>query len=265
MKNLFIFSLIALSFACKTDKTKVDRKPTENAVAETVMEVSYPEDVIAVFNAHGGLDLWKSFKTLEFTIPKTDAPEMHTIALKSRKDKITMPEASMGFDGSEVWLLDEGASYSGDAIFYHNLMFYFFAMPFVLADDGIVYSETEPLEFEGKSYPGIRISYNSGIGASPKDEYFLHYDAETFQMQWLGYTVTYRSGEVSDNVKWIRYNDWVDVSGVILPKSITWFTSEDNKLSAPRNIVLFEDVSLSTKEKSVDFYAKPEMGVFVEK
>jgi len=263
MKNVWIVSLVALMFACKTDKRKVVQKPTDSLVVETNLQSAYPKDVLKVFVAHGGLDSWKSFKTLEFTIPKTDAPENQTIALKSRKDKITMPKASMGFDGSEVWLLDEGASYSGDAIFYHNLMFYFFAMPFVLADDGIVYSETEPLEFEGKSYPGIRISYNSGIGTSPKDEYFMHYNAETFQMQWLGYTVTYRSGEVSDNVKWIRYNDWANVEGIQLPQSITWHAYEGRVIGEPKNTVVFEDVSLSISAKPEDHYAKPEKAKFV--
>ena len=32
--------------------------------------------------------------------------------------------------------------------------------------------------FEGKEYPGILISYNSGVGASPEDEYILYYDNE---------------------------------------------------------------------------------------
>ena len=46
--------------------------------------------------------------------------------------------------------------------FYYNLMFYFYAMPFILADDGIVYEDVKPLDIEGKSYPGIKISYESG-------------------------------------------------------------------------------------------------------
>ncbi len=265
MKNILIFPLVVLLFSCKSDKSKLEQKRTDSPLAETAVKITYPKDVLKVFDAHGGLDSWKTFKTLEFTIPKTDAPETHTIALKSRKDKITMPEASMGFDGSEVWLLDEGASYSGDAIFYHNLMFYFFAMPFVLADEGIVYSETEPLAFEGKSYPGISVSYNSGIGTSPKDEYFLHYDPETFQMQWLGYTVTYRSGAISENVKWIRYDNWANVEGIQLPKSVTWYAYEGKDIGVPKNTVVFENIFLSSAEKPTNFYKKSEKAKFVNR
>ncbi len=263
MKNVLMFSLVAVFFSCKTDTRKLEQKQTESLVADTVVQPKYPKDVLEVFNAHGGLDSWKSFKTLSYTIPKTDAAETHTIALQSRKDKITMPRVELGYDGSQVWLLDENNSYKGDAVFYHNLMFYFFAMPFVLADEGILYEKTEPLEFDGKSYPGVRISYNSGVGTSPKDEYFLHYDAETFQMQWLGYTVTYRSGEKSDNVKWIRYNDWIDVAGIQLPRSVTWHDYEGRKIGAPKNIVLFENINLSGEEKPIDFYSKPEKAIVV--
>jgi hypothetical protein len=246
MKKITLFALVTLLFACKTDKNKQEAIPEVVPVASIDNTNNYPEVLTNVFDAHGGLTAWNSFKTLSFTMPKGETSETHATALKSRKETITSTEFSTGYDGTKIWLLDENDTYKGDAVFYHNLMFYFYAMPFVLADDGINYEETPALEFEGKSYPGIRMSYNDGVGNSPKDEYFLHYDPETFQMQWLGYTVTYRSGEKSENVKWIRYNDWMDVSGVILPKSITWYTSEEKNIKAPRNTVLFEDVSLST-------------------
>jgi hypothetical protein len=263
MKNILIFSLIVLLFSCKSDKSKLEQKRMNSTLTETAVKNAYPKDVLKVFDAHGGLDSWKPFKTLSFVIPKTDASETHTIALHSRKDIISMPQLSMGFDGSQVWLLDKDEAYEGDAVFYHNLMFYFFAMPFVLADEGIVYAETEPLEFETKSYPGISISYNSGIGTSPKDEYFLHYDPETFEMKWLGYTVTYRSGAVSENVKWIRYDDWVNVEGLQLPKSVTWYSYEGKEIGAPKNTLVFENISLSSAEKPTDFYKKPEKATFV--
>ena len=263
MKKITLFALVTLLFSCKTDKNKQDAIPEAVPVSSSDSITDYPEVLTNVFDAHGGLTAWNSFKTLRFTMLKGATSETHTTALKSRKEAITASDVQMGFDGEKVWLLDEKGRYKGDAVFYHNLMFYFYAMPFVLADGGINYEEIPALEYEGKSYPGIRMSYNDGVGNSPKDEYFLHYDPETFQMQWLGYTVTYRSGEKSENVKWIRYDDWMDVSGVILPKSITWYTSEDKLITAPRNTVLFEDVSLTIVEKPARFYDKPETGVFV--
>ncbi len=265
MKKLTLFALVAVLVSCKTDKRNPGQAAEEVVLAIPDRSTTYPDDLLKIFNAHGTLDSWRMYKTMSFKISKENPSEIHDIALQSRKDKVSTPSFEMGFDGSQVWLLDNEKSYKGDAIFYHNLMFYFYAMPFVLADNGIIYGETTPLEFEGKSYPGIRISYGSGIGTSPKDEYYLHYDAETFQMQWLGYTVTYRTGEKSENVKWIRYNNWMDVEGLILPKSITWYDYEGKTPISPKNTVLFEEVSLSTSGKPKDFYSKPEKAVFVNR
>ncbi|MFS4456635.1 DUF6503 family protein [Maribacter sp. 2304DJ31-5] len=262
-----ITSLIFLSLflACKENPKHQNTATGTVEIEKTEPAKSYPEALHAIFEAHGGLDLWKQQRTLTFDLPKPDAPETHTIALSSRKEKIASPKVTMGYDGDGVWVLDEKKAYKGDAAFYHNLMFYFYAMPFVLADNGINYGDTENLEYEGKSYPGIRISYNSGIGASPKDEYYLHYDPETHQMAWLGYTVTYGSGEKSDNVRWVRYNDWQSVAEVKLPKSISWHNYEGRTIKESRNTVTFENVTLSEKARPDSFYAKPDNAEFVKK
>ena len=101
----------------------------------------------------------------------------------------------MGFDGNQVWLDEENdGDYKGNPKFYYNLYFYFYAMPFILADDGINYKDAEPLVFEGKTYPGIEITYNNGVGETPEDRYILYYNATTFNMEWLGYTVNFVEG-----------------------------------------------------------------------
>lgn len=255
----------ALIVGCKeTPKSKVQDfdKATETIVDKTD---NYPKDLNKVFDAHGGLEKWRNKSTLAFTIPKESGAETHTVDLYSRKEKIETSEFAMGYDGMDFWLADEKGSYKGDPVFYHNLMFYFYAMPFVLADDGINYGETEDLMFEGKSYPGIRISYDQGIGVSHKDEYFLHYDPESFQMAWLGYTVTYRSGEKSENIKWIRYNDWMKTEGLKLPNSMTWHAYEGRTIKEPKNPTTFENVVLSDTSKPDTFYSKPDNANVVTK
>ncbi|MFS4492364.1 DUF6503 family protein [Maribacter sp. 2308TA10-17] len=262
--KLVLVSLLCLSiFACK--ETPKEMK-TESEVPEKVAEINdsmHPESLQKIFEAHGGLEAWNSKRTLSFEIPKPENTEKHTIDLRSRDEKIEMPNTSMGSDGETIWLLEEKGAYKGDAVFYHNLMFYFYAMPFVLADDGINYSEVEALEFEGKTYPGIRISYNDGVGISPKDEYFIHYNPDTYQMEWLGYTVTFRSGEKSDNIKWIRYNDWMNIGGLVLPKSLTWHEYEGRTIKAAREPLQFENVTLSESPMEVDFFLKPEKAKIV--
>jgi hypothetical protein len=137
-------------------------------------------------------------------------------------------------------------------------MFYFYAMPFVLADDGIRYFETDPLIYEGKEYPGVGIGYQNGVGTSPEDEYFIHYDPNTFQMAWLGYTVTYRTGEKSDDIHWIRYDNWTNIEGVVLPKSISWHLVEEAKVGELRNTVTFENIQLSKDAVNEAIFSMPE-------
>ncbi|WP_394750035.1 hypothetical protein [Spongiimicrobium salis] len=264
MKRLLAFVLLAGVLSCK--ETPKEEKIVEGKPEmEAKLDMSrYPEALQQVFEAHGGLDTWKSKKSLAYELPKGETKEIHTTNLYSRKDRVDAENFTIGYDGKEVWLLDENKEYKGDAIFYHNLYFYFYAMPFVVADDGIVYSETEDLEFEGKKYPGVRIAYNDGVGASPKDEYFVHYDPETHQMAWLGYTVTYRSGEKSDRVSWIRYNDWKEFNDVVLPNSISWYTYEGRTIKELRNTVTFENVTLSEQARAASYFEKPEKAEFVK-
>ena len=264
MKYTLILITALLAFSCK-EAPKEEQLANTMAKAEMVTEtVTYPEALEKIFEAHGGLTNWKAKQTLSYDMARGKKLENQVTDLYSRKDKISGDGFALGFDGSGVWLMSEGDQYKGDPVFYHNLMFYFYAMPFVLADDGIVYSETTNLEFEGKSYPGIGVGYNAGVGTSPKDEYFIHYDPETYQMAWLGYTVTYRSGEKSDNVKWIRYNDWMTVDDVVLPKSFTWHAYEGKTIKEAKNTVAFENVSVSTSGQPEGFYAKPESAKYVK-
>ncbi len=257
MKKITILLLTLAIGACKPTPKKEE---TQQAVQEKTEEAKspYPEALTKVFDAHGGLQNWKEQRTLSFVLPNPENPETHTVDLWSRKDRIDTEKFSMGFDGKDIWLLDPNKNYQGDPSFYHNVMFYFYGMPFLFADNGITYSETEDLTFEGKNYPGLHIGFESGVGASSKDEYVLHFDPDTHQMAWLGYTVTYGSGEKSDNVRWVRYNDWQTLNGVVLPKSITWYTYEGREILEPRETASFEEATLSTTPKPDNFYTKPE-------
>jgi len=260
---LSLFALAIFLFSCKQKTNTVESVPTLDV--EMTEESPYPETLQKVFEAHGGLQLWRKQRTLTYVIPKPENPETHIIDLYSRKDKIETPHYDMGFDGNRPWLRNGEKEYQGNVEFYHNLMFYFYAMPFVLADDGIHYDEAVALDFEGKTYPGIQITYGVGVGTSPKDEYYLHYHPETYEMEWLGYTVTYRTGEDSDNIKWIRYNDWGTFNGLKLPNSISWYNYEGMDIKDLRNTVTFEGITLSTASQPEGFYKKPEGAEFYSK
>ncbi len=253
----WFWPLILIFLSCKESPKTGEPEDSSHEKIEVGSTKPYPEALQRVFEAHGGLEAWKSYRYMSYEIPKGEEVEKHEIDLYSRMDVVKTGAYEMGFDGKDVWILDPEGVYKGDPVFYHNLMFYFYAMPFVLADDGIVYFETEPLNFGGKAYPGVGIRYNSGIGTSPEDEYFLHYDPDTYRMEWLGYTVTYGTGRPSDDIHWIRYDDWVPVETLKLPGSITWYTVIDGFPSASRSTLQFREPVLSKKPSDPSLFEQP--------
>ncbi|TGV04287.1 DUF6503 family protein [Flavivirga rizhaonensis] len=264
MKNILFLAIIVLFVSCKKNS---GTKETINYSEENldVTTSIYPKNISKVFKAHGGLDTWNKMQGLVFEIEHPEGNEKTTTALKSRESLIETETFKIGFDGDNVWLKQEDSlAYKGNARFYYNLMFYFYAMPFILADDGIIYDEVEALVFEGKSYPGIKVSYESGIGESSEDEYVLYYDPETNKMTWLSYTVTYFSKEKSKDFRYINYSDWQTIDGLLLPKTLTWYNYENNVPTTKKNDMKFTNIKLSTDKPNKDLFKVPEGATLVE-
>ncbi|EDP94518.1 DUF6503 family protein [Kordia algicida OT-1] len=267
MKKITLVLLgLFLMTACNNTEKKSETSNTTTEEAK-VNPKKYPEKLQKVFDAHGGIDNWNKAQTLVYEMVKPDKTEKHITDLHSRKTRLEGKGFTIGYDGKDVWLAQKDTTaFRSNARFYHNLYFYFYAMPFVLGDDGITYDKEESLTYEGVSYPGYKISYGDNVGDSPEDNYFIYYNPETYQMEWLAYTVTYFNGKPNDKRGYIRYENWQDVNGIILPKTLTWFTTdEEGNLKAPRNSVEFTNVSLTEKAMEATIYARPEDGKIVPK
>jgi hypothetical protein len=264
VKYLIPIILLALTAtSCKQKETQKSEAPI--AVIENAPERIYPKDITAVFDAHGGINTWNNMRNLCFTLEKEQGNETHTTDLKSRKSRIETDKFTLGFDGEKVWLAQDSTYYQPSrARFYHNLMFYFYAMPFVLGDDGITYTKEKPLVFNGTSYPGTRISFGAGVGDAPDDEYILYRDADTNQMAWLAYTVTYGKNEKSDRFSFIKYDQWEDVNGVLLPKTLQWYKVVDGIPTEMRNEMTFTKPTATETQLDEMLFSKPENGTFVE-
>jgi len=262
MKTLtFAFLVSIFYFSCNSHADKPSPSPTESLTELDLTK--YPEALQKIFTKHGSLQHWNKMNAMSYEIVKEDGNEKQFVDLKNRREKIEGNNFITGHDGKNFWL-EADTSYKGNAVFYHNLIFYFYAMPFVVADEGIIYSETEPLAFDGKSYPGMRISYKANIGVAPEDEYFIHYDPETYQMAWLGYTVTYFSKEKSKKIKWINYNNWKNYNGLLLPSSMDWYKTADNKPTELATKREFAKIKISETAFKDELFAKTEKAVIVE-
>ncbi len=265
MKRIIVLASVLLLAACKNSETQ---KETQNTYSEETLDVTttvYPDNIAQVFKAHGTLEAWNTFESLVFEIEKPGGNEKTTTALKNRESLIETPSHAIGFDGKEVWLQQKDTTtYKGNAKFYYNLMFYFYAMPYVLADDGIIYTDVEPLEFDGQTYPGVKIGYEAGVGESPEDEYIIYFNKDTHQMEWLGYTVTYFSKEKSNDFHLIKYSEWQMVEGIKLPKTLDWYKSEEGKPTTKSRSANFTNILLSKSKINANDFAKPENAKVVE-
>ncbi|WP_179020380.1 DUF6503 family protein [Winogradskyella forsetii] len=270
-KLLQILTLAILIVACKNEPKEnsavieTDTSTSLSNQKEAITTSIYPEAITKVFDAHGGIDQWNKMKSLAFTMEKPNGKEVTKTNLQTRAELIDTPKYTQGFDGETLWIKEKaGSEYNGKPMFYKGLMMYFYAMPFIVGDDGIIYEEAEPLTFEGKTYPSILISYEAGIGESPDDEYIIYYDSETGQMQWLAYTVTFGKDGKSNEFKFIRYNNWQTVNGLVVPKSVDWYTYENNQPIEKRNTVEFTDVMISEKFPDTSIFEKPEDAKVIE-
>ena len=268
MKKLavLLFALI-LVVACK-EKTQTDTESLSEAKTEMeTREVSksYPEAVAGIFDAHGGIDHWNAMNSLQFKFEGRSGTEMNTVSLKDRRSLVETDAWAIGNDGANVWLDVKEGEYKGNARFYHNLFFYFYAMPFIVADDGITYSDVEATELPDGTYPGVKISYGAGVGDSPEDEYIIFYDPDTHAMKWLGYTVTYNTGEKSEKWNYIKYDEWNEVNGLVLPKKLAWYNVEEGAPTTERNAMEMETVSINESNVDDSIFAMREGAQAVEK
>lgn len=235
---LSICSLLILTFC-----TNQQQAESKAATAH------HSEQIAKIFKAHGGFNQWAEMKTLKFS----KDGEHHWIDLNSRKVLVEGQKRTIGFDGKNVWVVPD--SLTNGARFYHNLYFYFYAMPFVLGDPGIHYEDVGNKQLFGMNLHGIKISYGDGVGDSPKDNYILYYNEESNTMKALMYTVTFRSQESSDKFSLIKYDTWQDVNGVLLPEKIQWYNFKNDSIGEMRNEVLFTNVSLSKDQVDQNLFA----------
>lgn len=261
MKSIFTTMILALLIvSCKQNDTSKENIPPPPPPVKV-----YPTAIASVFDAHGGIVKWNAMNNLCFTMEKEGGNETHTTDLTSRKVRIETEKYTLGFNGEKVWLEQDSTYFQPQrARFYHNLMFYFYAMPFVLGDDGITYTDVDPLEFKGVSYPGTKISFGAGVGDAPDDEYILYRDPKTNQMAWLAYTVTYGKNEKSDRFSFIKYDQWVDVNGVLLPSKLHWYKTENGVPTEMRNERSFIKPTATATVLDQSIFEKPESGVFAE-
>lgn len=214
-----------------------------------------------MLQAHGGLEQWNSFQTLEYDLydPEDSSEEHHIIDLKSRRDLVQGDSFKIGYNGKDVWVAPSKKAFKGrSARFYHNLYFYFFAIPYVLADPGVNYLE-DTITLDGTRLNCIRASFEAGVGDSDKDFYKMVIDPETNKLTSLLYTVTYYSGEAHEKYNLLKYQDWQEKEGLIFPARLVWYKFENGAVGDKRGEAIFKNITLKKDSYPEIMFEMPEV------
>ncbi len=253
---LVIFSLFS---GCQAPSSQ-EKEPTKTIEID-IAKTQFPELLQKALEAHGGLDKWNNFKSLLYDLETTlgeEKSETQLIDLKSRKVLITGDDFKLGMDGEQVWVSPNKEAFGEmSARFYHNLIFYFFSIPYVLADPGIQYEDLGIVTLDSTSYRALKVSYKEGVGDADNDFYIAHFNPDTYNMEWLLYTVTYFSGEKHENYNALKY-EWQEVNGLLVPSKFTGYKYSDDTIGDIRYESNFTNVLFTEDEPDQSLFEVPE-------
>jgi hypothetical protein len=262
--NRFLTFIIFILFVSCTDKKSGDNTSHALLLSEST---EYPKNIRDVWSAHGGLETWNNYQSLEFTLLSgSDSPsERHMINLKDRRVRIESDSFMIGMDGEKIWVHPSAEATETDPRFYHNLMFYFFSIPFVMSDPGVNIEDAGMTRLNETSYLTLNIYFDEGTGDADDDQYVLLINPDTKQLEWLLYTVTYFSGEPAQRYNALEYTDLQEVDGLFVPANLTGYTYANDTTGNPRYRVSFTDIRFSENSFDESVFSKPTQAVFVDK
>jgi hypothetical protein len=253
----FIAALMLLTASCN-ERTDAGADRRADRRADPTLAASVDDGFERALDAHGGLDTWRGFGTLEFELDSGGASERHVVDLRSRRVFIEGDGWRIGFDGQDVWVEPSLQAYRGNPMFYSSLHFYFFSLPFVLADPGTVHRSLGRQVIGDRTFAAHEVSFEDGVGGSSDDVYRLFLDPETNRLELLLYTATFFSGQPSD--RWnAREYTWQDVDGLTVPASYmsrSW-NPADSSLGEIRRTTTFRNVRFSEDRPDSTLFLAP--------
>ena len=250
MKYFVIPTVVGLMLSCQPTGTNQSLGADE---VEYKRPSHHIDALTEIFEAHGGYEQWDKMESLSY---KKDQ-ETTVTDLKNRKIRLESPDQVIGFDGNNVWVTPDSVDASR-VRFYHNLFFYFYAMPFVVGDSGANYEVLGERELKGKAYNQIKVGFEQGVGDASNDNYIICSDPETNRVEWLMYTVTYRSGEPNERYSLIHYKSWDEFNSLLLPTAIEWYQFQNDSVGEPRSEVVFENVEILASAPDSQLFEMPE-------
>jgi len=225
------------------------------------------ELVMASIEAHGGAEKWYSNGALQFRWkyhltdrgPNAIADSIQTVDTKTLSAVHEVPgkDIRFGVDKGNYWISPKGATFTPPAQFWTLTPYYFIGIPFVFNDENAHFELlNDPIDFEGKSYTQVKITYNQHAGDSPDDHYVLLIDPETKLTRGTYYTVTNKL--VAPNgpgpEKFISLDGLTEINGVWLASGHRTMKMEEGKITSQMRFTEVSGVKFVPTD-TIDFKA----------
>lgn len=209
--------------------------------------------VLAAINKHGGLTPWFANGPIffRFNYRPLSGNVRDTYQLvdiwSSRAAHRLVADSSVGFgwDGEQAWRLPPGVELPTNARFWSLTPYYFIGIPFVLGDPGVVLASEGEMDFEGRTYDLVRVTFEPGTGDAPDDFYVVLIDRETRRVGGMRYVVSYPGfypdgGHGAESL--IVYDGAQTIDGIVFPQTFRTFRWTDDGPGDLRTETTLSDV-----------------------
>lgn len=113
---------------------------------------------------------------------------------------------------------------------YRDYYTYLYGLPMKLTDQGTNIDPTfERIEFKGKNYLRVRVTYDESVG---KDIWYFYFDPTTYAME----VYQFFHDEAKNDGEYILLKDMVESKGLKIPKIREWYTNGEEKFLGADNL-----------------------------
>ncbi|MDX1939633.1 MAG: DUF6503 family protein [Saprospiraceae bacterium] len=223
--------------------------------------------------AHGNLKKWRQVPSVQFrthiSLLANNWPDYHekvTVQPLSRQAYVdfltadgSKAEGSVTYTGETAWAIGkrEGlATLPPRLTAWRN--FFLFNIPFVIYDPGVRIKNMGigKLPDQDQDYLRLRMTFDSGVGDTPKDYYTLYIHPEHFRLEAAEYMMTY-AGIAPSSPCLIIFKAYTQVDGFTVPSTYHLYNKADMKLLQRAEIKDWRfDVKFDEKRMIMPQYAE---------
>lgn len=245
-------SLTDLTHSVQAEEARPTQAPRAQALTDALQ-------------AHGGLKKWRSYARMDYAT--TDFPLganapfdfTQTTDLNNRRHVSRGDGFVSGKNEDGAWVLPNTEALGLPPAFFEEGNFYFVAMPFVFADPGTISRDIGPIEFQGKTYDRVAVTYPDHIGETPEDDYILYIDQASRRLKMIDFVPT--SAEINGDTplneiprKALVFDSWERSDGLLVPSKATFYSWADGQLQGEGNSYTIHDVRFSKRAPKPDLF-----------